>query len=164
MTIKLMASGLIVAVGWFAGGAYADIKKQGYLELCGVIRLLETLKSGILYSRAELYGMFFDFSDKTLSENGFLEELNRNPSSHAGEAFKRAAERLSIDQKIKDVLTAFGDTLGLLDRDTQVERLESCVSFLESEKTSLKETLESKLKSYRYLGALGGSLAAIILF
>jgi Stage III sporulation protein AB (spore_III_AB). len=126
---KIIACGLIIAVGWFLGGIYADFKQKSYLELCGIISLLESIKNAISYSRAELYGIFAGFSDKALDSCGFTGNLKSTDTIPASELWRSALDKLSVNAGIKDVLSSFGSTLGSLDYDTQIERLESCMAF-----------------------------------
>ncbi|MDD4124970.1 MAG: stage III sporulation protein AB [Eubacteriales bacterium] len=161
---KIIACGLIIAVGWFCGGIYADYRQKSYLELCGMISLLESMKNAISYSRTELYGIFVSFSDKALDSCGFTETLKSSDIVPANEIWHNALERLSVGEGIKDVLSSFGSTLGLLDCDTQIERIEGCMAFLSKEREQMRAALAGKIKSYRYLGALAGCLAAIVLY
>ncbi|NLN55306.1 MAG: hypothetical protein GX148_03275 [Clostridiales bacterium] len=162
--VKIIASGLLIAVGWFCGGMYAEHKRKSYLELCGVINLVENMKNSISYSRTELYDIFSSFSDKALEDCGFTEILKSSSNIPANESWQAAVGCLSLGEGIKGVLSSLGSSLGLLDCDTQIEKLENCLDFLTKERDSLKESLYKKLKSYRYLGALAGSLAAIVLY
>ena len=161
--VKIIASGLLIAVGWFCGGMYAEHKRKSYLELCGVINLVENMKNSISYSRTELYDIFSSFSDKALEDCGFTEILKSSSNIPANESWQAAVGCLSLGEGIKGVLSSlrfvFG-TFGL----PQIKKLENCLDFLTKERDSLKESLYKKLKSYRYLGALAGSLAAIVLY
>lgn len=162
--VKIVASGLMIAAGWFCGEVYGDFRGKGFFELCGVIALLETMKNSISYSKAELYGIFKTFSHKSLDECGFLNLLRANESAPAGAAWQNAVLLLSMDRRIKDTLWAFGQNLGLVDFETQIEKLEDLIAFLAKERENMRETVAGKIKSYRYLGALAGCLAAIVLY
>lgn len=160
----MIASGLIIAAGWFFGEIYGDFKGKGFYELCGVIALLETMKNSISYSKAELYGIFAAFSNKALDECGFLERLGANESAPAGAAWQNAVSLLSVHRMTKDTLWAFGQSLGLTDYETQLEKLGDLIAFLTGERDNLRESVTGKVKSYRYLGALAGCLTAIVLY
>ncbi len=162
--LKIIACGLIIAVGWFIGGIYADFKQKSYMELCGLMSLLEAMKSSISYSRAELYGIFAGFSDKALDYCGFTAALQGSDFTPANEVWRAAVDRLSVGDNIKDVLSSFGSTLGVVDCETQLERLDGCIAFLAREREDMRAALAGKVKSYRYLGALTGCLTAIILY
>ncbi|MGI6716378.1 MAG: stage III sporulation protein AB [Eubacteriales bacterium] len=161
---KLVACGIIIAAGWFCGIAYSDYRQKGYNQLCGLINLIEAMRNAISYSRTELYGIFSSFSDKSLDECGFLQVLKSTDTIPAGEIWNTALECLSLEGNIKSVLSSLGDSLGLLDCDSQLEKLDGCLEFLTKERDKLRESLEKKLKSYRWLGFLAGCLVAIVLY
>ncbi|MDL2287096.1 stage III sporulation protein AB [Eubacteriales bacterium OttesenSCG-928-G02] len=161
---KIIACGIIIAACYFAGIIYGEYKKRSYNELCGMLSLVIFIRSKISYTRTAIFDIMSEFQDNALEACGFLKYFK----SHTGESinllWETACSSLSLNDKILTEIKLLGSSLGLLDTETQLQRLAACESFLTNEKIEIEKLFTKRIKSYRSLGALGGAMLAIILY
>ncbi len=160
--MKLFAAAVIVAAGYLLGGAAAETRRRAYLQARGVLRLLYSLRTGIDYTRADLFSVFAQFSDPALEECGFLGELMQDVD--AGRGWERACGRLSPQTPMLAEIRSLGAGLGMSDAETQIALLSKLASRLEESVEETRRELSAKASSYRLLGALAGCMAAVIIY
>ncbi|MEG2003391.1 MAG: stage III sporulation protein AB [Clostridia bacterium] len=161
--MKLFASALIILCGYFLGVFYASERRKEYDALCEMISLLKYLKNKIDTTNLNIFEIISSFEGKILAECGFIAEFSTFTSRvSASRVWKSAVQKLIISDTLKSECFEFGETLGLLDRHTQTERIESlCVSLLEKQKEMKEENIKRQ-KFSGALGTLGGTLLVIM--
>lgn len=162
--MRLAGAATIVVCCYYAGFIISKSEQKAFMQLSGLIRLLDFMLQRITYSRESLGSVFSDFNDEALMECGFLAVLNNPMGDTYDSLWKKATETLSVSGGIKKELGLFGSQLGKLDYTTQKERAEMCRNILVTEKRDIEPGLEKRRKSIRTLGGLIGALIAIILF
>jgi stage III sporulation protein AB len=105
------------------------------------------------------------------SFKSFLTKVSDRLSEHSGNTFsqvwKEAVEtdlhQTSLNKKDKSSLIQFGDSLGYLDKEMQMNTLELFLTQLEDEITELSKTAKEKSYLYNTLGIMAGIFISIIL-
>ena len=161
--MKLFAAAVIVAAGYFLGGAAAEKRRLAYAQSCGILRLLYAIRSGIDYARADLFTVFASFSDPALAECGFMDALNSG-AVPVKNAWDTACGRLSPDLPMISEIRSLGGQIGMSDAQTQIELISKLASQLELRTEEERRELRARVSSYRALGALMGCMAAIIIY
>lgn len=96
------------------------------------------------------------------------ERLTQFTGSTFSEIWKEAVAKnltdTSLSKKDKLHLIRFGENLGYLDKDMQMNNLDQYLNQLEDEITELSKTVKEKTYLYSSLGIMGGIFITIILF
>jgi stage III sporulation protein AB len=165
MAINMRIAGavLIVCLCYYIGFSLSKTEQKAFLQLSGLIRLLDFMLQRITYSRDSLGSVFSDFGDASLVQCGFLPTLNNTMGETYDNLWNKAVETLCVPESIKKELRMFGMQLGKTDFTTQKERAEMCRNILAEEKREKEPGLEKRRKSIRALGGLIGAMIAIIL-
>lgn len=162
--MRIFGAVTIIVCCYYIGFSISKNEQKAFLQLCGLIRLLDFMLQRISYSKESLGSVFSDFTDESLKECGFLGVLNNTMGQTYDWLWKKAVHRLNVSVSIKKELQLFGSQLGKVDFATQKERAQMCRNILESEKKETEPGLEKRRKSIRVLGGLIGAMIAIILF
>ncbi|TAH66651.1 MAG: stage III sporulation protein AB [Anaerolineaceae bacterium] len=101
----------------------------------------------------------------------FFTKVSERLSEHSGNTFsqiwKEAVEiellKTSLNKKDKSSLIQFGDNLGYLDKEMQMNTLELFLTQLEDEINELSKTAKEKSYLYNTLGIMAGIFISIIL-
>ncbi|NLP16807.1 MAG: stage III sporulation protein AD [Clostridiales bacterium] len=105
------------------------------------------------------------------SFKGFLIKVSDKLSEHSGNTFsqiwKAAVEKellqTSLNKKDKSHLIQFGENLGYLDKEMQMNTLELFLTQIEEEINELSKTAKEKSYLYNTLGIMAGIFISIIL-
>lgn len=161
--MRILGAITVVVCCYYIGLLISNSEQKSFLQLSGLIRLLDFLLQRITYSKESLGSVFSDFQEDSLSECGFLVVLHNTRGETYEVLWDKATETLSVSENIKKELQLFGSQLGKIDFITQKERAEMCRNILVSEKQNAEPGLEKRRKSIRALGGLIGTMIAIIL-
>lgn len=161
--MRIAGAVVIVCMCYYIGYSLSKAEEKAFLQLSGLIRLLDFMLQRITYSRENLGSVFADFSDGALEQCGFLPTLNNTMGESYDKLWKKATDTLCVAEGIKKELLIFGAQLGKTDFATQKERAEMCRNILAARKSELEPGLEKRRKSIRALGGLVGAMIAIIL-
>ncbi|HOK69109.1 MAG TPA: stage III sporulation protein AB [Bacillota bacterium] len=161
--MRIAGALLIVCMCYYIGCSLSNAEQKAFLQLSGLIRLLDFMLQRITYSRDSLGNVFADFSDPALEQCGFLSTLNNPMGEPYNVLWNKAVGLLAVSESIKKELNIFGAQLGKTDFVTQKERAEMCRNILVARKNELEPGLEKRRKSIRALGGLIGAMIAIIL-
>ena len=162
--MRIAGAVTIIVCSYYIGLVISKNEQKSFMQLSGIIRLLDFLLQRITYSRESLGNVFSDFNDDALIECGFLDVLNNTMGETYDVLWERATDTLNVSASIKKELQLFGSQLGKIDFITQKERAEMCRNILVAEKQVIEPGLEKRKKSVRALGGLIGTMIAIILF
>lgn len=152
----------VVLASYYCGVLLA--KADGGRLRCveSLIGLMGYMRRRMAGERQPLYRIFSEYSDEYLDESGFLRAVaSRN--ADVSELWIACLPMLDLDEREREELSLFGESLGKLPLDEQIKRLDICISALASSRESLKSTLPAKQKSTRTVCLLFGLLTAIIL-
>lgn len=161
--MRIAGAVLIVCMCYYIGYSLSNAEQKAFLQLSGLIRLLDFMLQRITYSRDSLGSVFADFSDAALEQCGFLPTLNNPMGESYNSLWNKAADKLCVSESIRKELYIFGSQLGKTDFLTQKERAEMCRNILIARKNELEPGLEKRRRSIRALGGLIGAMIAIIL-
>jgi len=161
--MRIAGAVIIVCMCYYIGYTLSKTEQKAFLQLSGLIRLLDFMLQRITYSRESLGSVFADFSDISLEQCGFLPTLNNTMGESYDSLWNKATETLCVSESIKKELHIFGSQLGKTDFLTQKERAEMCRNILVARKNEQEPELEKRRKSIRALGGLIGAMIAIIL-
>ncbi len=102
---------------------------------------------------------------------GFFMKVSERLSEHSGETFskvwKEAVEKellgTSLNKKDKSQLIQFGENLGYLDKEMQMNTLDLFLEQMEEEIQELSKTAKEKTYLYNTLGIMAGIFISIIM-
>ncbi|MFD2170913.1 stage III sporulation protein SpoIIIAB [Tumebacillus lipolyticus] len=169
--IKLFGSLLVLLVATSFGFKKASRFAERAKQLRQFITALKLLETEILYAATPLSEAASKIGARIRSPVGtFFAELGHmlreGQGVSAGEIWREtlSAQRrtLALQEVDRDVLTTFGQTLGISDRQDQIKHIQLAISQLSSEELVAREEQQKNEKMWRYLGALMG-LALVIL-
>lgn len=166
--------GCIMVVASSAGvGFYLSSEMKGRIEdLKELYKLVSLLKGDIRYASTPLpeaiqsisrrhQGRFFAFF------NNISLQLEERPGQTFAEIWRSAVScglvNTSLSKKDKSHLIQFGDTIGYLDKDMQMNTLDLYLSQLDYEITDLSKTVKEKSYLYRTLGITSGIFIIILM-
>ena len=100
----------------------------------------------------------------------FLKKVSKDLKSYNGvsfsdiwkEAMKTELNKTSLTNKDKACLTEFGDQLGYLDKDMQINHIDWYISQVEEDMKEISLDAKDKIRLYRSLGVLFGILITIL--
>ncbi|MGZ4162463.1 MAG: stage III sporulation protein SpoIIIAB [Tumebacillaceae bacterium] len=171
--IKLIGSALVLAVGtrfgFYMAARYADRPKQ----LRHFVNALQILETEILYGATPLpdacsrigtrlalpVGPFFvTLGDKLRDGRGITADVAWR------EALTEHREQMVLKEPDRDVLLAFGRTLGVSDREDQIKHIHLAIAHLSTEEANARDEQSRNEKMWKYLGALLGLTVVILLY
>lgn len=153
---------ILIAASYTCGSVLANIQSDELKTVDSVIRFLTYMRRRMYSERAELFEVFQSFKDEHLENLGFLSALCscRNDFS---QNWGMALDLLSMDQESKNELVILGESLGKLNLNEQLKRLDVCINALESSKQKIEKAIPIKQKTTKTIWLLSGTLIAIIL-
>lgn len=160
--MKIVGTVILVAASYFCGVTVASWEGEKIKALDSMVELL-----GYLFRRMEtecipLKAIFNSYKNDYLEKTGFLPAL-RNGSNSLSALWGNGLEKLCLESESKDELLHLGESLGRLDLESQLKRIESCRMFLEQKMDSLRISIPKKQKSIKAIAFLLGAMGAIIL-
>ncbi len=173
MTImKIIGCILVIASSTSMGFFFSNEMKCRIDDLREMKKLIGLLRGDIRYANTPLpeaissitrrHSGRFDTFFKHVSDR--LHELSGHTFS---EIWKSATERelvnTSMTKKDKLHLIQFGESLGYLDKDMQMNTLDAFISQLEEEISDLTKTVKEKSYLYNTLGIMAGIFITIIM-
>lgn len=152
----------VVLASYYCGVLLARMDDGRLRCIESLIGLMSYMRRRMVGERQPLYRIFSEYRDDYLDEVGFLEAVaSRN--ADVSKQWRDSVRMLDLDERERDELCLFGESLGRLPLDEQIKRLDICVSALVSWREELKGTLPAKQKSTKTVCLLFGLLTAIIL-
>ncbi|MCS1350772.1 stage III sporulation protein SpoIIIAB [Mechercharimyces sp. CAU 1602] len=155
--------------GWMFAKRFAERPKQ-IRQLCQALALLET---DIVYGSRPLSEAFAHIAHREPAAIGsifhrcavHLQELDGASTFECWEkALSEVWPRLDLQAAEKEILLDFGKTLGMSDRDDQLQHLQLTVSNLQVEENHAREEQGQYEKMWKSVGVLGGALLIILLY
>lgn len=169
---KIIGCILVILSSAGMGLFFSNEMKCRIEDLKELRKLIVLLRGDIRYSSTPLpeaisviarrhKGCFEAFFSKVSSR------LNELSGVTFSDVWKEAAENeltnTSLNKKDKSQLIHFGDNLGYLDKDMQMNTLDLYLAQLEDEIQELTKTVKEKAYLYNSLGIMGGIFIAIVM-
>ncbi len=170
--LKIIGCILVIASSTGIGFFFSAEMKNRIEDLKELRKLIGLLKGDIRYANTPLpeaisvlarryKGSFFSFFQYASTK---LQELSGQTFS---QIWKAAVEQellnTSLSKKDKAQLISFGENLGYLDKDMQMNTFELYLSQLEDELTELSKTVKERAYLYNSLGIMAGVFISIIM-
>ena len=162
--MELVGAVMLCSAFFFLGTIASISEKQSCDRLQSLHRLVSSLRSMISSTRRPLGSFFASYSDKVLSECGFLAVMNNpNTTKSYTDRWEIAVKQLMLDGEAEKVALTVGRELGRLDLKTQTEQLIFLEKSLEDILKEQRRTLEGKQKIYKSVSLLAGVVITILL-
>ncbi len=160
--MSLAGALILVLSAYFLGRALALREGEVLKGLDAVINMLNFVYRRMETEGTPLYLLFEKYKDDYLETLGFL-PLLRAHGNLASRFWGEAVGLLPLTADAKNELLHFGETLGTLDLESQLKRINACIGFLRQERETLRISVPLKQKSIKTVAFLFGALTAIVL-
>lgn len=170
--LKIVGCILVIASSAGMGFFFSTEMKSRIEDLKELRKLIGLLKGDIRYANTPLpeaisviarryKGSFYPFFEYVSSR---LQELSGQTFSQVWkEAVEKKLINTSLTKKDKNQLISFGENLGYLDKDMQMNTFELYLSQLEEEIAELTKTVKERSYLYNSLGIIAGVFISIIM-
>ena len=170
--LKIIGCILVIASSTGIGFFFSTEMKNRIGDLKELRKLIGLLKGDIRYANTPLpeaisviarryKGCYHSFFQKTSTQ---LQELSGQTFS---QIWKAAVDKelldTSLSKKDKAQLISFGENLGYLDKDMQMNTFELYLAQLEDEIAELSKTVKERAYLYNSLGIMAGVFITIIM-
>lgn len=172
IALKIIGCILVMASSTGMGFFFSNEMKCRIVDLKELKKLISLLRGDIRYANTPLPEAISSIARR---HNGSFEPFFTSVSSKLHELsgltfsaiWKEAVEKellnTSLAKKDKLHLIQFGDNLGYLDKDMQLNTLELYITQLEDEITDSSKTAKEKAYVYNSLGIMAGIFISIIM-
>ena len=163
---------LIVSATTLVGFAFAAKEKYRLIELEEIERGILLMKNQISYLGTPLAELLEQISWKTEGVTGLaFQEIAARMDERRGNSAEEIWENVWLDMAKKsyltavdlDQLTAFGRTLGFLEKEQQEGSMDMLLHYLRERQERIKKRLEKNGRLYYSMGVLSGLLLVITL-
>jgi len=158
--LKTVGLILIFAACTFFGFSVSRKKREAIEYTGALILLIEYMRLQIRDYRSELGEIYSSYKNDFLSRIGFIDHLR---SSGFGVALQNTYREFGIDDDLYRTLSAFSESLGRSDAQTQTDMCDRIIERLNECKNARQESYANEKKLYSALGILAGALIVIIL-
>ncbi len=173
MIFKLLGSMLIVTSSTFIGNSIA----QKYIKRAKEIRIfqvgLQMLETEVAFSLNNLPDALNKIGASIPEDVGRVfkytsDLLSKRTGISAQEAWSSSISNfdthLNLDRDDKEILIAFGNSLGSSDKENQIKNIHLTCTKLSIQEKKAEELKLKNVKLYKNLGVLAGVLLVLILF
>lgn len=170
--IKIIGCILVIASSAGIGFYFSCDMRCRIEDLKELKKLIGLLKGDIRYAITPLPEAISSLARRHSGNYGsFLQYVSKKLQELSGQTFSEiwrvAVEKelisTSLTKKDKLQLVHFGDNLGYLDKDMQLNTLELYLSQLDEEITDISKTIKEKTYLYNSLGIMAGIFITIIM-
>lgn len=141
------------------GYSYGIHLKRERQNLRGMISLTERIRARIECFRQTLPEIYADFSDDSLDNIGFTDDLRQSGMSYALAKNKNA---LGLGNDVFSILSEFAVLLGKSYADEQLRLCDDCKKKLESRLERIEKDLPSRMRLSLTLSAAVAAMTAIL--
>ncbi len=172
MVIKLLGAVLVIGSATVIGFSMATKYAKRPETLRALQAALQMLESEIAFSMSTLPQAFDRISHSFGHSIGKLFEytshlIKQRTGITAKEAWMKAIYEynniLHLEKQDKDILMAFGNALGRLDKESQIKNIHLACSKLSLEEKKAEDLKYKYVRMYKGLGVLGGDLIVLLL-
>lgn len=173
MTVKILASLIIVLASTYIGVLKSNSYKQRSKELRTLQVLIQNLETEIVYSYTPLAEAFHSIAD---AEKGPIASIFYDTAvileRREGISFKQAwnkalsknIPKTCLNKDDEEILLTLGSGLGLSDDVNQKKHINLILEKLRIEEIKAEEERKKNEKLYQSLGFIGGATLVILLF
>lgn len=172
MITKIFGSILIISSTFLMGNAKANGWKSQYLQMRTLYRIVSQIESEIRYARITFAEIFSRISGW---EKGvyriWLQTMSRQLNERAEGSFEKIwsqniekyLNNTSLSANELERLKLLGCSLGSCDLQFQIKMIDIYLQQIEEEMRNLQEEMRTKIRLCHWLGAMSGTLIAILL-
>ena len=165
--MRYLAALIIFSVCSYMGFSAGEKEKKRKEQLFAFLRLFYHVKNQINSFSMPTKEIYKNFSDKTLSQCGFLDFLNsRGENVYVNQwenALKKCEKNLCLSQNEKNLVYGFGKNIGKSGKENQIKNFDYYISETEKVFEKLKSETSKKIKAYRALGFSIGAMIALLI-
>jgi stage III sporulation protein AB len=172
IAFKIIGCILVIVSSAGTGFFFSNEMKCRIEDMKELRKLMVLLRGDIRYANSPLPEAINSIARRNKgSFEAFLTEVSKKLHELSGLTFpdiwKDAVEKklanTSLKRKDKLLLTQFGENLGYLDKDMQINTLDLYISQLEDEISESSKTVKEKSYLYNSLGIMAGIFISIIM-
>lgn len=169
---KVVGCILIILSSTLMGFYFSNELKSRINDIKELRKLIVLLRGDIRYSSTPLPEAISAIARRHDGDfKSFFTKVSEKLNEHSGNTFsqvwKEAVEtdllQTSLNKKDKSFLIQFGDNLGYLDKEMQMNTLELFLAQIEDEIIELSKTAKEKTYLYNTLGIMAGIFISIIM-
>ena len=173
LLIKIVGCILVIVSTSGMGLFFSNQFKTRIENLRELRKIIILLRGDIRYAKTPLPEAINTIGRRHEGEfKVFLEKVSERLQELSGHTFAQVweerieldLEKTSLTKKDKLNMIQFGENLGYLDKDMQINTLDLYITQLETEITELAENLKEKTYLYNTLGVMAGVFISIVLF
>ncbi|MBE5962664.1 MAG: hypothetical protein E7256_15015 [Lachnospiraceae bacterium] len=170
--IKILGCVLIIGSSTGMGFLFGSEIKKRIEDLKSAKTFAILLSGDIRYAKTALPEALSNVARRHEGRLGpFLKKVAKELDSYSGtslyEIWKRAVKeelsKTSLTAKDKENLLHLGESLGNLDKDTQVTTIEWYIAQVEEDMKAVSADAKEKIKLYRSLGVLAGIFVVVLI-
>jgi stage III sporulation protein AB len=170
--LKILGVILVITASSAIGFYFSSLAKARVEDLKELRKCIYILKGDIRYSATplpEAIQMVALKIESNLSPffQKIADELNklegRTLSSIWTSSVNTQLDRCCLNKKDKMYLIQFGESMGYLDKDTQINTIDLYISQLDTEIDEMITSVKEKTRLYNLLGIMGGIFMTIII-
>lgn len=169
---KILGCILVITSSAGIGFFFSNEMKYRIEDLKELRKLIVLLRGDIRYANTPLpeaismisrrhTGCFVQFLNNVSGKSNELSGITF--SSIWKEAVENTLNETSLNKKDKSYLIQFGESLGYLDKDMQMNTLDMYINQLEDEINELNKSVKEKTYLYNSLGIMAGIFISIIM-
>ncbi|HBI72017.1 MAG TPA: stage III sporulation protein AB [Lachnospiraceae bacterium] len=173
LAIKIIGCVLVIASSTAMGFFFSNEMKCRVDHLKELKKLIVLLRGDIRYANTPLPEAISSIARKSpdifktffQSTSQRLQELSGQTFAEIWkDAVNKELTETSLTKKDKQHLAGFGENLGYLDKDMQINTLDLYITQLEDEITETSKTVKEKAYLYNSLGIMAGIFISIVMF
>jgi stage III sporulation protein AB len=170
--LKLLGMGIVLGTCVVSGLYYGNVQNYRYHDLTEMKRALGILAAEIAFARSPLpealraiaLRVRRPLSDFFEAVRGALAADEAPPGELWAACLARRGGELYFNREDVDQLAAFGELLGRLDKQAQMENIQRITGYIDGQLEYLNTRRLDTRKLYGGLGVLGGLLAVVVFF
>ncbi len=164
MAVKIIGCILLILATTLIGFAKAHRLYHRRDTLVSFAGFLNALSTNIRYNSSDIFSVI------ELCKDSFSQMLVKQLRESEGafcdrwsNAVKNLPESCSLNKKDKDIISSFGEKLGVTDVQGQIEHIEHYRILAETQLQNAVKEISDKSKLYRTMGFFAGTAVALVL-
>ncbi|HEX3077522.1 MAG TPA: stage III sporulation protein AB [Lachnospiraceae bacterium] len=172
MAIKMLGAILIILSSCGIGFYFSTVLKDRIEDLKELDKIIRILRGDIRYANTPIPEAVEALAYRTEGYyKQFLltvsDELNKLEGKTLKEIWQKCVDmelkETSLSKKDKMLLTRFGENLGYLDKEMQLNTIDLYITQIQGELDDAIDNVKEKVRLYNMLGVMGGIFITIVL-
>lgn len=173
LIIKLIGACLTIGSSGAIGYYFSLLLKERKTELYELKKIILLLRGDIRFAGTPLPEAVEMLAERQQGcFKHFLETTAQKLKQYEGTSFQEIWKKgvwkelgsTSLLKKDKEELARFGDNLGFLDKEMQLNTIDLYIDHLENEIKEAEQAMKEKTRLYHMLGIMAGAFVTIIIF